>query len=48
MPIIIDKKVFGKNKLHFGSGDLYHDLIINPKDLEKVIKFKIADVRKDE
>ncbi|MDP6641849.1 MAG: YbaK/EbsC family protein [Candidatus Nanoarchaeia archaeon] len=48
MPIIMDKKVFDKDKLHFGSGNLYHDLIINPKDLEKVIKFKICDVRKDE
>ncbi len=48
MPIIIDKKVFEKDKLHFGSGDLYYDLIINPKDLEKVIKFKVDDIRKDD
>ena len=48
MPIVIDKKVFEKNKLHFGSGDLYYDLVMNPNDLEKVIKFRIADIRKDE
>jgi len=48
MSIIIDKKVFKKNRLHFGSGNLYYDLIINPKDLEKVIRFKIADVIKDD
>lgn len=48
MPILIDKKVFEKDKLHFGSGDLHHDLVMNPKDLEKVIKFKIVDIRKDE
>jgi|TARA_Y100000310_G_scaffold159627_1_gene159254 prolyl-tRNA editing enzyme YbaK/EbsC (Cys-tRNA(Pro) deacylase) len=47
MPIIIDKKVLERDELHFGSGDLYYDLIINPKDLEKAITFKIADIRKD-
>ncbi|MBI2667568.1 YbaK/EbsC family protein [Candidatus Woesearchaeota archaeon] len=48
MPIIIDKRIFEKDELHFGSGDLYYELILNPKDLEKVINYKIADITKNE
>jgi len=44
MPIYVDKKVFGTDKINFGSGDHLYGLEINSNDLEKVIEFEIVEV----
>lgn len=44
IPIYVDKNVFKTKKINFGSGDHKLGIEINPKDLEKVIKFQEVDV----
>lgn len=44
MPMIIDKKVFTKKKINFGSGDHLHGIGMKPEDLERAIEFRIADI----
>jgi Cys-tRNA(Pro)/Cys-tRNA(Cys) deacylase len=41
--IFIDKRIFDREKIQFGSGDAKFGLEIATKDLDKIIKFEIAD-----
>lgn len=44
MPIFIDKRVFERTKINFGSGDHLYGLEMSPRDLSKIIDFKIVDI----
>jgi len=44
MPIFVDKRVLEKEKINFGSGNHLYGLEVSPKDLEKVIGFRVVDV----
>jgi prolyl-tRNA editing enzyme YbaK/EbsC (Cys-tRNA(Pro) deacylase) len=44
MKIYIDKRIFQRNKIHFGSGDSKFGLEISVKDLNKIINFEIVDI----
>lgn len=44
MPIFVDKRVFEKEKINFGSGDHLYGLEISSKDLGKLIDFKIINI----
>lgn len=41
--IFIDKRVFSREKIQFGSGDAKFGLEVATKDLDRIIKFEIAD-----
>ena len=42
--LFIDKRVFQREKIHFGSGDSNYGLEISAKDLDKITEFQIVDV----
>ncbi len=44
IPIAVDKKVFGKEKINFGSGDHLYGIEMRTEDLDKVIKFDVEDI----
>jgi len=43
--IYVDKRIFQRNKIHFGSGDSKYGLEIFVKDLNKIINFEIVDIQ---
>jgi len=43
MPIFVDKRVFEKEKINFGSGNHLYGLEVFTKDLGKAINFRIVD-----
>ena len=47
MPLFVDKAIFGKENIHFGSGDHLVGLEIKPDDLNKLVEFEIVDVVKE-
>lgn len=44
IPIAVDKKIFEKEKIHFGSGDIHFGIEIYSKDLLKCINAKIENI----
>ena len=44
IPTIIDKKVFSKEKINFGSGDHLNGIEMKTEDLDKVIKFDVEEI----
>jgi len=45
--IYVDKRIFQRNKIHFGSGDSKYGLEIFVKDLNKIINFEIVDIAQE-
>lgn len=41
IPIIIDKKVFSKEKINFGLGDHLYGIEMRTEDLDKAMKFDV-------
>jgi Cys-tRNA(Pro)/Cys-tRNA(Cys) deacylase len=44
LPLVIDKRVFTRKKVNFGSGDHLYGIEIDPKDIMKCTKAKISDI----
>jgi len=44
LPMLIDRRIFNKNKINFGSGDHLFGIEINPKDILKCVDAKISDI----
>lgn len=42
--MLIDRKIFNRKKINFGSGDHLFGIEINPKDILKCVDAKISDV----
>jgi prolyl-tRNA editing enzyme YbaK/EbsC (Cys-tRNA(Pro) deacylase) len=42
LPMLIDKRVFSRKKVNFGSGDHMFGIEMNPKDILKCVKAKIS------
>ena len=47
VPVIVDEKVMGLNKLNFGSGNHLYGVEIKSSDLEKVLDYQLADISVD-
>jgi Cys-tRNA(Pro) deacylase len=47
LPLVIDKGVFTRKKINFGSGNHLYGIEINPKDIMKCTKAKISDIVED-
>jgi len=43
-PMLIDRRVFSRKKVNFGSGDHLFGIEVNPKDIMKCTKSKISDI----
>jgi len=43
IPLYVDERVFMKEKINFGSGDHLYGIEMSPKDLGKVIDFRVVD-----
>ncbi len=46
VPLYIDERVFMKERINFGSGNHLYGIELSPKDLAKVINFKVVDAAK--
>ena len=46
VPLYIDERVFMKERINFGSGNHLYGIELSPKDLAKVIDFKVVDAAK--
>jgi len=44
LPMLIDRRVFSRKKVNFGSGDHLYGIEVNPKDIMKCTKSKISDI----
>lgn len=44
VPVIVDQRVLGLEKLNFGSGNHLYGIEIASVDLEKVLDFRVADI----
>ena len=44
LPMLIDRKVFSRKKVNFGSGDHLFGIEMNPKDILKCVDAKISDI----
>lgn len=44
LPMLIDRRIFNREKINFGSGDHLFGIEINPKDILKCADAKISDV----
>jgi len=44
IPLFVDRRVLEKKRINFGSGNHLYGLEISPKDLEKVVNFRVIDV----
>lgn len=44
LPMLIDRRIFNRKKVNFGSGDHLFGIEINPKDILKCVDAKISDV----
>ena len=44
VPVIVDQRVLGLEKLNFGSGNHLYGVEIASVDLEKVLDFRLADI----
>ena len=46
LPMLIDRRIFSRKKVNFGSGDHLFGIEIKPKDILKCVEAKISDVVK--
>jgi prolyl-tRNA editing enzyme YbaK/EbsC (Cys-tRNA(Pro) deacylase) len=46
VPLYVDERVFMKERINFGSGNHLYGIEMSPKDLAKVIDFKVVDAAK--
>ena len=46
--LLVDRKVMGRKRINFGSGDHMYGLEIRTRDLEKVVGFRVVDIAKTE
>jgi prolyl-tRNA editing enzyme YbaK/EbsC (Cys-tRNA(Pro) deacylase) len=44
LQMLIDRRIFNREKINFGSGDHLYGIEINPKDILKCVDAKISDV----
>jgi len=44
LPMLVDKRVFSRKKVNFGSGDHLFGIEINPRDILKCTRGKIGDI----
>jgi len=44
LPMLVDRKIFSRKKINFGSGDHLFGIEINPKDILKCVNAKISDI----
>ena len=44
LPMLVDKRVFSRKKVNFGSGDHLFGIEINPRDILKCTRGKISDI----
>ncbi len=44
IPVIVDEKVIGLEKVNFGSGDHLYGVEIAVRDLEKVLDYQLVDI----
>jgi Cys-tRNA(Pro)/Cys-tRNA(Cys) deacylase len=44
LPMLIDRRIFDRKKVNFGSGDHLFGIEINPKDILKYVDAKISDI----
>ena len=44
LPMLIDRRVFSRKKVNFGSGDHLFGIEINPRDILKCVDAKITDI----
>ena len=44
LPMLIDRKIFNRKKINFGSGDHLFGIEIDPKDILKCVDAKISDI----
>lgn len=47
LTMLIDRRVFSRKKVNFGSGDHLFGIEVNPKDIMKCTKSKISDIVAD-
>ncbi len=43
-PLLVDRRVLAKEKVNFGSGHHLYGLEIDPKDLERVVEYRLVDI----
>jgi prolyl-tRNA editing enzyme YbaK/EbsC (Cys-tRNA(Pro) deacylase) len=43
LPMLVDRRIFSRKKVNFGSGDHLFGIEINPKDILKCVDAKISD-----
>ena len=48
LPILIDHRVFDRNKIHFSSGNHGYGLEMMSSDLNQVLQFRVVDIAKVE
>jgi prolyl-tRNA editing enzyme YbaK/EbsC (Cys-tRNA(Pro) deacylase) len=46
IPIYVDERVFELERINFGSGNHLYGIELSPKDLAKVMEFKVVDAAK--
>ncbi len=46
VPLYVDERVFMKERINFGSGNHLYGIELSPKDLAKVMDFKVIDTAK--
>jgi len=44
LPMLIDRRIFNREKINFGSGDHLFGIEINSKDILKCVEAKISDI----
>ena len=44
IPVLVDHRVLEKEKINFGSGHHLYGLEIDPRDLEKIVEYRVADI----
>lgn len=44
LPMLIDRRIFNREKINFGSGDHLFGIEIKPKDILKCVEAKISDI----
>ena len=46
-PLLVDRRVLAKDRINFGSGHHLYGLEIDPRDLERVVEYRLADIAED-
>ena len=46
VPLLVDRRVLTKERINFGSGHHLYGLEIDPRDLEKLVEYRLVDIAK--